>query len=72
MTIVQRVLEFLSENGEKPMSATEINSKCHTTEARKAIADLRRLGYDIRDMWESYEDESGKHRYKKYYLVHWG
>ncbi len=60
----QNVYEWLEHFGEKGATVFELIQLRCGTEIRKHVSDLRRMGYQIRDKWES----KGKSHWKRYYL----
>lgn len=68
MTTHNRVINYLTEN-RGGLTVKECTEKCHTSELRKIMSDLRDKGYKVSSIWETGLNAYGdKVRYKRYFL----
>ncbi len=61
------VLTHLKQNG--PSTGKELRDGCHQEDWRKRISELRAMGFNIADAWETGENEYGiPIRFKRYWI----
>ena len=63
----KKVLTHLKEHG--PSTGKELRDGCHQEDWRKRISELRAMGFNIADAWETGENEYGiPIRFKRYWI----
>lgn len=68
LTQRRQILQYCKENGS--ITIREASDYFHMNSASKRISELRRLGYEVQDEWETNINSSGKKkRYKRYYIT---
>lgn len=59
------VLETLKK---MPLTVVSCREICHTTELRKVVSDLRKLGYNIQSQWcKGFDAYGNEVRFKEYF-----
>lgn len=68
MSDIERIINYMKEKGS--ITGKECSREIGTGELRRRIRDIKDIGYEIGDVWETGENRVGAPtRYKRYFIL---